>query len=184
MTVIVTGQPAQFISLAEAVAHLRLEPGDDDAYVTALLGAAQAHLEGPGGWLGRAVGVQTLEWRGQPCGSTILLPYPPFRSLVSVRYGAEGADEIALDTLTVEPQRFRAAAITPNSGSWPTGSDLRVTYVAGYAPGDPEAMPIRQAILLMVGHWYRNREAVTDTPMAATPLAVDALLAPLRVWTA
>lgn len=183
MTVVVTTQPAQFVSLSEALAHLRVEPGDDDGYVTALLQAAQAHLEGPGGWLGRAIGPQTLEWRGYPCDRNILLPYPPFQSLVSVKYGADGTDEIDLSTLIVEPQRFRAAEISPKSGEWPAGSPLRVTYTAGYQPGDPAATPIRQAILLMVGHWYRNREAVTDAPMAAMPLAVDALLAPLRVWT-
>lgn len=184
MTVVVTIPPAGFVGLDAALAHLRVEPGDDDIYIGALLRAAQAHLEGPGGWLGRAIGVQTLEWRGHPCDGSIYLPYPPFVSLVSVKYGPAGAEqEIELDELDVEPQRFRAAEIMPKSGMWPTSTPIRVRYTAGYAPGAAEATPIQQAILLMVGHWYRNREAVVEGQMSAMPMAVDALLAPLRVWS-
>jgi len=180
MTVVVTAPPAEFVSLADGLAHLRVEPGDDDVYVGLLLRAAQAHLEGPGGWLGRAVGVQTLEWRGYSCDGVISLPYPPFRSLVSVK-DASGGD-VDPDTLDVETQRFRAAVITRKSGAWP-GGPIRITYTVGYDPEDAEAAPIRHAILLLVGHWYQNREGVTAGQMSAMPFAVDALLAPLRIWT-
>lgn len=180
MTVVVTSTPAEFVSLSDALTHLRVEPGDDDAYVSMLLRAAQAHLEGPGGWLGRAIGVQTLEWRGYPCDDAIRLPYPPFRSLVSVT-DASGS-EIDVDTLEVEPQRFRAAVITRKSSAWPDGP-IRIAYSAGYDPEDAEAAPIRHAILLLVGHWYQSREGVTAGQMSAMPFAVDALLAPLRIWT-
>ncbi|MFP5432845.1 MAG: head-tail connector protein [Alphaproteobacteria bacterium] len=40
---------------------------------------------------------------------------------------------------------------------------------------------MKAAILLLVGHWYANREAVvTGTIATQLPMAVDALLAPLR----
>lgn len=49
------------------------------------------------------------------------------------------------------------------------------------APAGPEEMAltkdVEQAILLLVGHWYANREAVvTGTISTAVPLAVDRLL--------
>ena len=42
---------------------------------------------------------------------------------------------------------------------------------------------LRLAMLMLVAHWYRNREAVTDaasTGSRALPLAVDALVGPYR----
>lgn len=42
---------------------------------------------------------------------------------------------------------------------------------------------IRSAILLMVGHWYENREAViVGTSASELPLAVERLLHPYRVY--
>lgn len=43
-----------------------------------------------------------------------------------------------------------------------------------------EKLPsVQQAVKLLVGHWYQNREAVGEK-MEAQPLAVRALLEPLR----
>jgi uncharacterized phiE125 gp8 family phage protein len=42
---------------------------------------------------------------------------------------------------------------------------------------------LRQAMLLLIGHWYENRESVTFDNVAMLPQAVDALLAPHRVHT-
>lgn len=44
----------------------------------------------------------------------------------------------------------------------------------------PEKLPsVQQAVKLLVGHWYQNREAVGER-MEAQPMAVRALLEPLR----
>ena len=42
--------------------------------------------------------------------------------------------------------------------------------------------PIRSAALLMIGHLYQNREAVTGygAALQETPMGVEALLAPYR----
>ena len=54
---------------------------------------------------------------------------------------------------------------------------LTVTYWAGPRPGQRIAPQLRSAILLMVGHLYLHREAVSADRMEELPLAVDALLA-------
>ena len=54
-----------------------------------------------------------------------------------------------------------------------------MTYVAGVADSAVPA-PIKHAILLMVGHWYANREAVAPGQMHEVPMAVDALIRPYR----
>lgn len=44
----------------------------------------------------------------------------------------------------------------------------------------PEKLPsVQHAVKLLVGHWYQNREAVGER-MEAQPMAVRALLEPLR----
>ena len=41
-------------------------------------------------------------------------------------------------------------------------------------------MPIRHAALLIVGHLYLNREAVSSATLSEIPLGVEALTAPYR----
>jgi hypothetical protein len=42
---------------------------------------------------------------------------------------------------------------------------------------------MRQAMLLLIGHWYNNRESVQiGAAPAEVPMAVDMLLSPHKVW--
>jgi uncharacterized phiE125 gp8 family phage protein len=57
-----------------------------------------------------------------------------------------------------------------------------VTYVAGYGPYEaPEELV--QAQLLLIAHWYQNREAVAEGTFNEIPLAVEALAGPFRTPT-
>jgi uncharacterized phiE125 gp8 family phage protein len=60
---------------------------------------------------------------------------------------------------------------------------VTVRFVAGYGanPGDvPE--PLRQAMLLLIGHYYENREAVAAGTLTELPFAVASLVFPFRVF--
>jgi uncharacterized phiE125 gp8 family phage protein len=80
--------------------------------------------------------------------------------------------------------------ITPIT-AWPTlgvGGSVLVTYTAGFAQDQnvEEARLARQAILMLVAHWYNQREAVTvgaSQPMDV-PLATKALIARFRSMVA
>lgn len=41
---------------------------------------------------------------------------------------------------------------------------------------------VRTAMLLLIGHWFANREAVTANSASEVPLAVEALLQPYRIY--
>jgi hypothetical protein len=58
MTLVVVTPPAPIVSLAEVKRQARVESAftDDDDLFTGLIAAATAALDGPGGWLGRALG--------------------------------------------------------------------------------------------------------------------------------
>lgn len=192
MAVTVIERPAAIVSLAEAKGRLRVDHSDDDSLIDALILAAQQHIDAPSGWLWRAIGLQTLELSldGRYLDPTecVDLPYPPFVHLVSYTYDdlTGSVQTLPADFIEVTV-RHGIARIRPADGArWPSAhrsaDAVRVRYRAGYANPDFDAMPIKQAILLMVGHWYRNPEATTATKMEVLPMGVDALLSPYRIW--
>ncbi len=185
MRVVVITPPAPVVAWAEADAHLKLDGNtDQQAEVEAMVAAATAHIDGPTGWLGRAIGVQTLEARFDGFDCDLRLPFPPVSSVTSVKYlDGDGVEQ----TLAADLYDDFGGLLEPAfGGRWPTArrvrEAVRVRYVAGYAT---LPHPIRAAILLMVGDLYRNRgEAVIGTisGQVAMSTTVTNLLAPFRVF--
>ncbi len=186
MRVVVITPPAPVVTWAEGEAHLRLD-GDTDQQgeVEAMIAAVTAHIDGPMGWLGRSIGVQTLEARCDhfDCGSMVL-PYPPAIAIDSVKYVDAGGAEQTIDASVYE--LLGASLMSAYGASWPTPrrqrEAVRVRYQAGYAE---LPAPIRAAILLMLGDLYAFREtAVTGTISSAVAMspAVERLLAPFRMF--
>jgi uncharacterized phiE125 gp8 family phage protein len=190
MFVRVITPPEPFVTWEEAQPHLRAED-EDQVYVEGLLLAACGWLDGPGGWLGRAIGVQTLELVDCAFGND-RLPFPPLVSIESITYF--GTDDVDHELTEADYRQLLNGSISPPiNGSWPSvGSSseaVRIVYVAGYPDtgDDPPAstvpQAIKQAVLLLIGHWYRNRETVVVGETATDmPMAVEALLSTYRVW--
>lgn len=196
MTVVVIERPGPVVSWEEAKAHLRLDGDDEQAYVEGLVAAAQGWIEGPDGWLGRALGVQTLEVSLDRFCSAFMLPVLPVISVVEIRYRNATGAEAAVPAETYD-LTGRVVSVVPGA-AWPaTGSFVdaaKVRYVAGYGrmSGDGEdaalvndvPAPIRHAILLLVGQWFAFRSNVAeDGKTVQLPFAVEALLSPFRVWS-
>lgn len=114
-------------------------PGDhaaDDATVAALIAAATAEIDGPAGWLGRAIGPQTIELRGDGfwwCNG-LMLPYPPAIGAVSLVYldGAEAEQTVSPADYGLAGQHLYAKSTfsTPTVG--PQYEGVRLRYRAGY----------------------------------------------------
>ncbi|WP_296221167.1 head-tail connector protein [uncultured Sphingomonas sp.] len=186
-SVVVATAPAPVISLAEAKQHLKVSHSAEDALIEGMVAAATQTIDGPEGWLGRAVGVQTLEARfsllfDRP---SLRLPYPPVVELLTVRYLDRSGAERSADPADFD---LYGDAVSPAGSTWPwEGASFRpdagrITYRAGY---DTLPAPIRVAILLMVGDLYRNRESTAAVAMSKVPMStnVEALLSPFRVYT-
>ncbi|KQO13276.1 head-tail connector protein [Sphingomonas sp. Leaf242] len=195
MRVVVITPPEPVVTIDEAKRHLKQDSDDDADLIKTYVAAATQHLDGPDGWLGRAIGVQTLEARLSVIdGDCIRLPYKPIIDLVSISWlGAdrtEHAGQIADFDLFDDD-------LAPESGSWAwEGCSLkreaiRIRYRAGYLPravGEttvstvPE--PIKAAILLMTGDLYRNRSTITDKATFKVPMSttVTNLLDPIRIY--
>lgn len=53
----------------------------------------------------------------------------------------------------------------------------------GVSTADPCPAPVRHALLLWIGHMFRNREATTAEDLRPLAYGVDALIAPFREMT-
>lgn len=186
MRVVVVTPPEPVVSVEEARQQCRVLHNDEDTLIEGYVAAATEHLDGPNGWLGRALGVQTLEARfSLPSCGTIFLPCPPVFDLVDVRY--LGSDGVERSAHTIDFELFGdELASVGSSWPWMGGSTKReagrIRYRAGY---EKLPSPIRAAILLMVDDLYRNRgETVKGVSTAAVPMSttVTNLLSPYRVY--
>lgn len=53
----------------------------------------------------------------------------------------------------------------------------------GVALAAPVPPALKQALLLLIGHWWENREAVIEGDFRKVPLGFEALIAPYREVT-
>lgn len=190
-TVVITPPEFALLSLDEAKAHLRVEHDDDNDYIESLIEVATSMVDGPAGWLGRALITQTLEWRGDEfptCPSTdIRLLCPPVISVTSVKYDATAGEQtVAGSDYRIVGQPSMPAVSLYAGGSWPSssvqGEAVRIRYVAGYGEdGEDVPAPIRHAILLLISQFYENRSASVEAAQTEFPFSVTALLSPYRI---
>lgn len=167
MAVVVITLPDPAVAFEDVEKHLGDVPAEDKQYVEVLIAAATSWIDGPAGWLGRCIGEQTLEYRGDCWPSC--LPYQPVIEIVSALVGdqqIEGVD-VHQDGQLSRP------------GHLPDGRVV-IQYRAGYAE---TPAPIKVAIMMLVAQWYNTREnVITGTITSQMPFAVDALLQPFRVY--
>lgn len=176
------------ITLADVRAHLRADPNDtsEDDYINSLMAAAVAFVDGDG-MLGRAMITQTwAEYVSQSPG-WVRLGMGPFIALVSVQYYDDAG---ALQTATLGDFETRlqddfVICKPKENREWPTADvradAIKITYTAGFGAAADVPAGIKHALMLIVAHWYQNREAATEAGMHNLPMAVDALIGNERV---
>lgn len=189
----ITAPTTLALTLEDAKAQLNLSSTADDALITNHIRAATEMLETR---CGRAFVTQTRALRMRTfhdpryaSGRSIVLPRSPLKSISSISYVATDGT-----TTTLPSSDYRVSAGDQpghvgeeHGASWPAtrnvAGDVVVTYVAGHSTvssGVPHA--VKQAIRMVVGHWYRNREAVlVGTISKEMELGIDALLEGERV---
>lgn len=171
----------------EAKEQMLVSHSDDDAYITSLIAAAVAYVDGTG-LLGRAMITQSwAQWVSQSPG-WVRLKMGPFQELTSIEYyDAAGT----LQTASTGDFEIRKAGdyvvLKPEDGkAWPNAQmradAIKITYVAGYGDSaDDVPASLRAAIKMLVAHWYLNREAVSAQAMENIPLGFDDLIGTERV---
>ena len=186
MGLVLTAAPAvEPISVAEAKAHLRIDHDDEDALIGSLIVTSRLHIETA---LSLAMITQGWSWRidDWPEHGALTLPVFPVQSVESISLiGPDGTDvSVDTDGFRIEATGSRSRLL-PVSQRWPASGaaqGIEITFAAGFGDaGEDVPAPIRQALLMLVAHWYEQREPVAfGTAATRIPDTVSELLAPYR----
>jgi len=190
---LVTKPTAEPVTLIEAKAHCRIDTSDDDGLIAGYIVAARSWLESQLGPLMTQTWDITFDyrWPWDGCKFILRLPIRPVQSITSVTY----VDENGV-TQTLSASLYKAILNTPVAAiekaygaSWPgvraQPAAITVRAVCGYGP-NPGDIPahLRQALLMLVGHFYEHRESVViGQAPSSVPMSVEMLMSPSRDWS-
>jgi uncharacterized phiE125 gp8 family phage protein len=170
--------------------------GADDSLITDLITTARQHVENV---LRRSLITQTWDlWLDAfPYRDYIEIPLPPLVSITSIKYYDTANTEYLFPLAPAAASTAYYVDVISNPGriglaygvQWPqmtlrSYNGVDITFVSGYGAAASVPKAIKQAMLLLIAHFYENREAVTSTGAVPQELkmAVDALLMPYRVF--
>jgi uncharacterized phiE125 gp8 family phage protein len=176
------------ISLSEAKQHLRIMDGvhEDDAYIMALISSARMYFENRVGqtttltqWQAKAKG-----WWTCSCVGTEL-PYPPLTTptngdppvAITWKDGDGNVHVVDQSDIVVDEEAYPGTVRYCGASEPPCESNATVTWWAGV--NSPAEIPQmwKTAMLLLVGHWYENRQAVvTDSGAIDVPMSFDMVI--------
>lgn len=187
---IVTQPAVEPLTTTEAKAHLRVDSSTEDTLIASYVTAARSYYE-QATW--RALVTQTWAMRLEqwPDGECMVLPKPPLQSVTSIVYtDSDGMAQIMPSSdYTVYAQDPGRIWLAFNA-SWPSatlrpGPSIEITFVAGYGVAADVPEIDKQAIRLLLGHFYENRESVIAVPgisLAQLPMAVQSIIHMRRSW--
>ncbi len=182
-SIVVTVPPAtEPLSLADAKSHLRVDINDDDALIQSYITAARQRVEeasyhklvtqtvqltldefpwnSPRGWF------DGTYYRQRRDRWPVIELEPPVQSITSVTYV-----DPAGNVQTLDPSKYRVdvnsspGRLTPALNQlWPATANViaavTVLYVAGFGAASAVPVKLMEAIRLLLGHYYNNREQI------------------------
>lgn len=178
----VTAPTSEPVTLTEAKLHLKVDDTADDNLITMLITAARQSCENYT-WAKFFTGTYELTLDEFP--DIIEIPLAPVASITSITY---------YNTANVSTVLSASSYLTALNGSparvspvteWPEIYDrpgcVVVRFQAGYSSTAAIPAAIKQAILLLIGHYYENREGVVIGKTATEiPMTIKWLLDPYR----
>lgn len=183
------------IGLDEAKLHCRIDHDAEDQLINNLIAAAREFTEqlcGP---------LITQTWEqyedSWPSGAKLIIGKPRLltvptgvgEGIIYTDINGVGATLSAASYTVDTVNEHRPGVVLLEGYSWPTVSlyaanPIKITFTCGYGAAGTAVPPaIRQAMLLLIGHWYEERQIASIGHMISSmPFAVNALLANYRYW--
>lgn len=180
---VTTGPASEPITLTEAKNHLKVDFSADDDLITALIVAAREEAES---YTNRKLLPQTITEKFDAFavvdpvhnpGQHLVLSASPLRAITSIAYKDENGSDQTLSSATYITHDYE---MPPRVGlaygqSWPStysqDQSVTVTYTVGYDDADSVPAAIKQAMLLIIGFLYDNRQdSVSRLPTASEKL--------------
>lgn len=171
------------ITIEEVKAQLRVEHDDDDTILTRLIDVAVAYTDVRGA-LGQAMITQKwAQWINANPPQNVSLILGPVQNVTAVKYydtdGVLQTDDI--NNYQVFGTDFATVISPKDSFTWPVSQQrsdaIKIEYEIGY--GDEiTSVPqtIRHALMLLIGHWYDNREQTGVDELSNIPFGYEEML--------
>jgi uncharacterized phiE125 gp8 family phage protein len=183
---LLAGPAAEPISLAEAKAHCRVDDDAEDGLMATLIAAARIHVEAASG---RALIAQS--WRlvldAWPRDGVVRLPVGPATALTAVTaYDADDTPhELATGQFRLDGAGVPALLLAPPAvegmPALRSRRGIEIDFVAGYGEaGTDVPEDLRQAVRVLVGYWFENRDVAVAPNGADGPAGLARLLTPYR----
>ncbi len=200
---VVSGPTEEPVTLSEAKSHCRVDSTDDDGLIAGYILAARKHIEGE---IHRPICSRLYEftadygWPHRNGCLRIELPFPPLQAVRSVTYvDSNGAEQtLAANQYTAMTNRPRGEIVPSYDATWPSVRGVveavTVRFIAGYTDftdtttspnvsvtGEGVPDDLRHALLMLVGHFYENRETIViGQAPTELPMSVEALISGYR----
>lgn len=166
------------VSLELAKQQLRVDHPDEDALIETMISAAARRIEN---YTGISLTARDEKFSFSCFGSALEIHIRPLNSVDNIAYVDQDGENQTLDA-----HRIAGESVLPANGeTFPNTlrpSEIVVTANVGYETDEGPVPPtILQAQLLLISHYYTNREAViTGTIASDLPLGVADLLSEFR----
>jgi uncharacterized phiE125 gp8 family phage protein len=178
MLIVTDASPDLPITVEEARKHCEIDGDHHDTLLARLLKGAIAKVQRE---TGKILSVTGYEQRSAFCGREIVLEAAPVREVEMVAYlGLDGAEHEfeAGGWELIETSEGATILLKARAAIAARPDNLRVYFIAGYdrpdlTEGDlafvfPE--DARLAVLMLVAHWFRSREAEGEVPKGVVDL--------------
>lgn len=172
------------VDSTEVKKHIAIDVSDFDTQINDYIKAARMYIEAE---TSRQICTATYDLIVDrfPAGRGFInIPKGQLQSITHIKYlDSDGVQQTLSDTLYKTTDSREPARIQPAYNQvWPTTrrevDAVEIRFVCGY--GDSTATPegLKQAALLLVGHYFEHREAVAFNNIAGiVPLALQNILA-------
>lgn len=170
------------VRLEEAKSHLIVSHDEDNGLIADLVSAATKLVEAQ---TGRQLLTANWTLYADRFDLEMQLRLCPVQSIESVKYidVAGALQTLSSATYQLDAVSEPARLTTAYGYYWPDTREelnaVRVEFVAGYGGRLDVPKEAKQAILLLVGHWYEHREAVGQVGTEIA-LAYESLVSSLR----
>lgn len=187
---LVTAPSTEPLTLTEVKTYLRVDDTVENDLITSLITVARQAVEGRT-WMPLISQTWAMQFDYDELNLLVWnINKAPLISVSSVTYYDSNNDLQTLATTAYEsdiygsPARFRLKSIPT---CYQRMNALQVNFVCGYANAAAVPNPIKQAMYMIIGHLYENRQdVITGTQVNDMPQASELLLQPYRnnfIWS-